>query len=67
MDDFDAALSADREAVSLYVVLLPLDPVRYRESLEQAVKNLVIDLRDVGYSEQEIADELAALSLPDAD
>jgi hypothetical protein len=35
--------------------------------LEQAVKNLVIDLRDVGYSEQEIADELAALSLPDAD
>ena len=67
LDDHDAALSADREAVSTYAALLPFNPERYRDSLEQAVRKLVIDLRNLGRSEQEIADELDALSLPDAD
>jgi len=35
--------------------------------LEQAVRNLIIDLRNLGRSEPEIADELERLSLPDAD
>ncbi len=67
LGDFEAVFSADREAVALYGALLPLDPVRYRASLEQAVTNFAIDLRDLAYSEQEIADQLAGLSLPDAD
>ena len=64
LGDFDAALAADREAVSLYTELIALDPVHYRDSLEQAVDNLVIDLRDLGRTEQEVADELDRLSLP---
>jgi hypothetical protein len=64
LGDFDAALAADREAVSSYTELIALDPVRYRDSLEQAVDNLVIDLRDLGRTEQEVADELDRLSLP---
>lgn len=60
MGDHYAALSADREAVSLY---MPLShPSRFRDSLGQAVPNLVIDLRDLGHSEEEIDDELARLS-----
>ena len=67
LGDHDGALSADREAVSTYAALLPLDPERYRDSLQQAVRNLAIDLGNLGRSEQEIADELDALSLPDVD
>jgi hypothetical protein len=59
--------SADRESIALYRALLPLDPVRYRASLDQVVTNFALDLRDLAYSEQEIADKLARLSLPDAD
>ena len=59
--DFDAALSADREAVAIYAALLSLDPERYRDRLEGAVRNLVIDLRDLGRGAQEIAGELAKL------
>lgn len=67
LDDHYAALSAEREAVAIYTALFPSDPERYRDSLEQSVTNLVIHLRNLGYSEQEMADELDALSLPDVD
>ena len=56
--DFDAALSADREAVAIYAALLSLDPQRYRDPLERVVRNLATHLRDLGRGEQEIADEL---------
>jgi Tetratricopeptide repeat len=67
LDDHYAALSAERKAVAIYTALFPSDPERYRDSLEQSVTNLVIHLRNLGYSEQEMADELDALSLPDVD
>jgi tetratricopeptide (TPR) repeat protein len=59
--DFDAALSADREAVAIYAALLSLDPERYRDPLEGAVRNLAIHLRDLGFGEREIADALDSL------
>jgi hypothetical protein len=59
--DFDAALSADREAVAIYAALLSLDPQRYRDPLERVVRNLATHLRDLGRGEQEIADELDSL------
>jgi tetratricopeptide (TPR) repeat protein len=65
--DFDAALFADREAVAIYAALLSLDPERYRDPLEGAVRNLVIDLRDLGRGEQEIAGELDRLLSADDD
>ena len=65
--DFDAALSADREAVAIYAALLSLDPDRYRDPLEGAVRNLVIHLRDLGRGEQEIADGLDSLLSVDDD
>ena len=37
--DLDAALSADREAVAIYEALLSLDPQRYQDPLEGAVRN----------------------------
>jgi hypothetical protein len=61
MGDFDGALTADREAVAIYAALLSLDPQRYQDPLEGAVRNLAIDLRDLGHGEQEIADELDSL------
>ena len=67
LGDFDAALSADREAVAVYRALSAVDRARYRDLFEQAVRNLVIDLTDLGRSEQEIADELARLSSWQAD
>jgi hypothetical protein len=60
----ELALAADREAVSLYTELIALDSVHYRDALDQAVNNLVIDLRDLGGTEQEVADELDRLPLP---
>jgi hypothetical protein len=65
--DFDAAPSADREAVAIYAALLSLDPERYLHSLQQAWTNLVIHLRNLGYSEQEIAGELDSLLSADDD
>lgn len=64
LGDFDAALSADREAVSVYSGVLVLDPERYREAMERAVHDLAVALKDPGRSEQEIEDELGRL-LPD--
>jgi hypothetical protein len=43
--------------VSLYTELIALDPVHYRDALGRAVDNLIIDLRDLGRTEQEVADE----------
>jgi hypothetical protein len=60
-EEFDAAVFADREAVAIYAALCRLDSERYRDPLEGAVRNLVIDLRDLGRGEQEIADELDSL------
>ena len=65
--DFAAALSADREAVAIYAALLSLDPERYRDPLEGVVRNLGIDLRDLGRGEQEIANELDSLLSADDD
>ena len=56
--DFDAALSADRESVAIYAALLSLDPQRYQDPLDGAVRNLATHLRDLGRGEQEIAEEL---------
>ena len=49
----------------MYAALFALDPARYRDSLKHAVSHLRIDLKDLGHSEQEIADELDRLPLPD--
>jgi hypothetical protein len=65
-EEFDAAVFADREAVAIYAALCRFDSERYRDSLEQAVEYLVIDLREVGHGEQEIADERGSL-LPSDD
>ena len=61
------ALTADREAVAIYAALLSHDPDRYRDPLDGVVRNLVIDLRDLGRGEQEIADELDSLLSADND
>ena len=67
LGDFDAALSADREAATIYAALHSIDPERYRDSLQQAVNNLGIDLRDLGRSEEEITNELDRLLSTDDD
>ncbi len=66
-DDFDAALSADREAATLYLALYSVDPERYRDLLQQAVNNLVTDLRHLGRSDEEITNELDRLLSTDDD
>ena len=57
----EAALAVDREAVALYLVLHRLDPDTYAASTQQAVGNLVIDLRDLGLGDEAIEAELADL------
>ena len=59
--DFKGALSADREAATIYVALHSLDPERYRDSLEQAAASVRSDLRDLGRSEKAISKELDRL------
>ena len=66
-DDFDAALSADREAATLCLALYSVDPERYRDLLQQAVNNLVTDLRHLGRSDEEITNELDRLLSTDDD
>jgi hypothetical protein len=61
--DLDAALAAAREAAALYSELATLDPSHYHESLQQAARNLVSDLRALGRSGPEIAEEFDRLSL----
>ena len=66
-EEFDAAVFSDREAMAIYGALCRLDSEPYRDSLAQTVENLVIDLRDLGRGEQEIADELDSLLPSDDD
>ncbi|MFE2997231.1 tetratricopeptide repeat-containing serine protease family protein [Nocardia sp. NPDC059246] len=61
--NFETALTCDREAVSIYAKLYKVDGDIHRKSLEQAVRNYAIDLKDVGRSDQEIADEIKRLGL----
>ena len=49
------------------MALYSTDPERYRDSLQQAVNNLRIDLRDLGRSEEEITNELDSLLSVDDD
>ena len=49
------------------MALYSIDPERYRDSLQQAVNNLGIDLRDLGRSEEEITNELDSLLSADDD
>ena len=49
------------------LALAAIDSERYQGALEHAVGNLVVDLRDLGRTEQDIAAELNGLPLTDAD
>ena len=55
---FASAVSADREAVSVYTTLFSTDPDRYRDGYEQAIQSLAQHLKGLGCAEQQIADEL---------
>jgi hypothetical protein len=59
LERFGEALAADREAVLLYAVLNHSDPERFGQPLRGAQDNLAIDLRDLGWSEERIRQELA--------
>jgi tetratricopeptide (TPR) repeat protein len=59
LERFGEALTADREAVLLYAVLNHSDPERFGQPLRGAQDNLAIDLRDLGWSEERIRQELA--------
>ena len=58
---FQEALEVDQEALGLLASLRSDDLDRHAELSQRAVTNLVIDLRDLGRSESQIKDELAAL------
>jgi hypothetical protein len=66
LGQFDAALAADREAVQVYTTLTSSDNARYRDSWERAVNNVVVNLKNLGWSEQAIAEERSRLGLPEA-
>ena len=59
LERFGEALTADREAVLLYAVLNHSDPERFGQPLRGAQDNLATDLRDLGWSEESIRQELA--------
>jgi hypothetical protein len=65
--DFHGAMSADQEALTIYVALHSTDPERYGDSLQKAANNLRTDLRDLGRSEEEINNELDRLLSTDGD
>ena len=58
-------MSVDREAVPLYAALLSVDAALYGDAFEGGDNNLVIDLSNVGCSEEEIAYELSRLPSPE--
>src|SRR6185503_10928849 len=62
LGDFEGAVSADREAVSVYTGLISADPDHYRDGYEQAIQSLVAHLNGLGRTEREIADELDRLA-----
>jgi hypothetical protein len=59
-------VSVEREAVSLYAALLSVDAALYGDAFEGAIHNFVIDLSNVGCTEEEIAYELSRLPSPEA-
>ena len=61
----DEALAADREALSLYRELAAIYHARYESRLEQAARNLVVDLRGLGRSDEEIEADLNRLLPPE--
>ena len=66
LGDFDTALSSDRQAATIYVARYSIDGSDIRDSLQQAVNNLGIDLRDfLGRSEAEITNDHGRLPLTD--
>ena len=65
LGDFKGAVSADREAVSVYTPLVSVDPDRYQDGYRQAIQSLTQHLKALGRTEQEIADELDRLARGD--
>jgi hypothetical protein len=65
LGDFAGAVSVDREAVPLYAALLSDDAALYGGAFEGALHKLVIDLSNVGCSQEEIAYELSRLPSPE--
>jgi tetratricopeptide (TPR) repeat protein len=59
LERFVEALAADREAVLLYAVLNHIAPERFGQPLRGALDNLAGALRDLGWSEERIRQELA--------
>lgn len=57
----------DREALALYRNVHRVDPDTYAASIQHAVVNLVIDLRDLGQSDEAIERELAQILGDDQD
>jgi hypothetical protein len=52
LGDFAGGLSVGREAVSLYAALLSLDAALYGDAFEGAIHSLVIDVSNVGCTEE---------------
>ena len=52
-------MSVDRGVVSLYAALLSVDAALYGDACKGAIHNLVIDLSNVGCSDEQIAYELS--------
>ena len=61
LGDFEGAVSASREAVSIYTALVSADPNRYRDGHESAIELLAAYLKELGRTEREIAEELDRL------
>jgi tetratricopeptide (TPR) repeat protein len=61
LGDFEGAVFAGREAVSIYTALMSADPDRYRDGHEQAIELLADYLKELGRTEREIAEELDRL------
>ena len=58
---FVEAMQADREAAAIYGSLAARSPDAFADKLQQAIRNLVIDFRDLGYDDSAIRSELASL------
>ena len=54
-------MQADREAAAIYGALAARWPDAFADKLQQAIRNLVIDFRDLGYDDSAIRSELASL------
>jgi tetratricopeptide (TPR) repeat protein len=56
--EFEGAFAIDREALQTYLWLHDREPDRYRDGMRKAIGNLLIDLRDLGKSEDEARDSV---------